>query len=146
MIAIFSQGFTIKPQTITLEPQTPQPDFKAAHNHIATHLQEGDVLIVGNTVPARIYNNTPNYWLRYSLTGKTTTATTDRFTGIPAIYEPEQLKQIESTTTGTVWIVIDQLAATRIPKEMYTTIQEEYEINWSKRNNAWSAIWIAKSK
>ncbi len=141
-LTIFSSGFVLIPEkTVFLERETPQPNFKGAYEFILENDSNNSTLIAANTVPAILYYKNPDFWLRYSLTGKPINYTSDVYTGSPAIINLNNITSINSS----YYLVIDQLGMNRINPEVREYINNNLSLEWSDASNYWSKIWVFKN-
>ena len=105
-----------------LEPLAPQPDFDNAFAYLKENSKESDALIVSYPEIAIWYNQTPDYWLAFPISGFSSSLWLDESGGYyertmtPAIVDLDGLEKVYSDNPSG-WIVLDGLSEYRIPSE-----------------------------
>ena len=122
----------IPTDTYYLEPNAPQPDFNSVYDYLNENRNPGDILISSYPEIALWFNQTPDYWLAFAISGFSPERWMDgtriyyKRTMTPAIKNFDDLKNvIETSESG--WIVIDSLAGSRIPKSYWRILKEKTE-------------------
>ena len=116
----FSSLNFIPKKNYSLEPGSPQPNFKEAYKKIKEIKSDDDLIISPYTALSKIYLNDIGLWLPISLSGrkeeleKKLKEGKDYYTGSPIISNDEKLLEIINSKNG--FIVIDQMAKNRIGK------------------------------
>jgi len=124
-VVVFS-GFTFLPKSgYVLEPLTPQPDFKKAHEYIKENIKPDDVIITSQPAITSFYLRRPDYALDYSLTGKPGDSNSVKgkdyeFYQAVKIVSYDELTDITQNNKG--YIIIDSLATNTIKPDMLSLI------------------------
>ncbi|MBE0517083.1 MAG: glycosyltransferase family 39 protein [Methanophagales archaeon] len=126
---LFSTSLNIVPKKeYYLEPMAPQPDFISVYSYLQEHREPDDILISSYPEVDLWFNQTPDYWLAFSIAGFSPsnwmdeTETVYRRTGTPAIKNIEDLEKVyENNQRG--WLILDSLSGSRIPKVYWDFIK-----------------------
>lgn len=122
----FTASLNAIPQDIYyLEPMAPQPNFISAYRYLQEDREEGDILIVSYPEIALWFNQTPDYWMAFSISGFSPSKHMDedqthyKRTMTPAIKNLEELEEVfEDNTRG--YIVLDTLSGSRLPPSYWS--------------------------
>ena len=146
VLLMYGEGLVIVPQTeYYLEYTTPQPDFKTAYGFINENMAESDVIIASYTPMAKYYVGKADYWLEFSISGKTIVRNKsmvyrESYGNAIIVDDVDMLKEI--TRAGSGWIVIDKLASHRISSSItkYIFSNLTYFPEASSNIDSWSGI------
>jgi len=150
LIISLSPEYVIKPHDFyQLENITPQPDFKTAYNVIKkAGFNQDDIIISPYTPLDKIYLGQTDYALPIALTGKPSELNAlkesgfDSYNGSPLIIDAGQLENIATHRHG--FLIIDDMAATRLDKDILDFIRNDLKSFWRKTPGHFSNIWIYK--
>jgi len=118
-------------QMYYLEPRAPQPDFKVVYEYLQQNSSQNDTLVVSYPEIALWFNQTPDYWLAFSISGFSASRWMDdgnyKLTSTPAIKDFNELQQVYFNSSKG-WLVLDSLSKHRISDEYLDFIQENMDL------------------
>ena len=149
LVLVLTKSFIFLPRAdYVLEPLTPQPDFKGAYKFIKKDWSLDKVIISPFSQMDKIYLGKADYWLPISLTGGkqdfefliTQDKKHEVYTNAPIIQNLTQFKDITKNNKG--YIIIDEMSAVRLHKELLDYIKENLGLVWNHDQGLWRRIWV----
>jgi len=143
MAIAMSSGFIFMPKSeVWLEPETPQPDIRAAIDSIQP--AEDDVIITVYTSLTELYLKKPDYWLAFDFSRMDRTEGwlkdgKDKYANVTPILDYAQFKEVTGTSKG--YIILDEMSSKRIDKDIIRDI-EEMELVFEKDDGPWRKVWV----
>ena len=143
MAVAMSSGFIFMPKSeVWLEPETPQPDIRAAINSI--DVKEDDTVITVYTSLTELYLRKPDYWLAFDFSRRDRTGDwlidgKDRYANVTPILDYSQFKEITDSTRG--YIILDEMSSKRIDKDIIRDI-EGMDLVFEKDDGPWRKVWV----
>jgi hypothetical protein len=129
----FSPAFTFTPkERYDLGANAPQSNFRDAYMYVKGNMQPDDVIVSAWTPPSQFYLGKSDYWLAFNVVGTGIDAfvvgNTSReiYTNATVIQNVGMLENVtEKHERG--WIVVDNLAWHKLPREIRDYIEIETE-------------------
>ncbi|MFW6383451.1 MAG: ArnT family glycosyltransferase [Nanoarchaeota archaeon] len=115
--SLFSAGtITLLPRAkYSLEPATPQPDFKSAYNFVSENIRNNSTIISSYSPLAKIYlGKKPDYTFDISLSGHPDSMMSNKGNPNTEIYNNVTLVKNITTLEKADFIIVDSMAAKRI--------------------------------
>ena len=143
MAIAMSSGFIFMPKSqVWLEPETPQPDIRAAINSI--DVKDDDVIITVYTSLTELYLKKPDYWLAFDFSRRDRTEDwikdgKDRYANVTPILDYRQFKDVTGTSKG--YIILDEMSSERIDKDIIRDI-ENLDLVFAKDDGPWRKVWV----
>ncbi|MCK5630477.1 MAG: glycosyltransferase family 39 protein [Nanoarchaeota archaeon] len=145
IILIVQHNFVLFPKEFYyLEPETPQPDFKSAYGYVAQNLNDS-LLVASHPAMARIYYRKADYWLGfdYSNMGKVDhwlkgDKKREVYDNLKPILSYDDLIGINQSFV----IVVDDMAQSRIGKEVVEFMQQNMTLEKVFGNVFWNRVWV----
>lgn len=138
------------PETLAPRPSyayTPQPDWNAAYEYIATNRIPNDKIISSHPHFTKIFLNEAGYWISYDYLGldnRTQYRTADDrefYVGAISIDTLDELKEITQNKSG--FIVLDYMTKDgRLDPAVLIYIESNFPLVFEKRDNSYSHIWV----
>lgn len=131
ILLLFTTSLSLVPQkSYYLEPRAPQPKFSSVYSYLSEHRQPSDTLIVSYPEISLWYDQNPDYWLAFSISGFSPSRwmnkeqTHYKRTMTPAISNIQELESVyQNKTSG--WIVVDSLAASRLSSPYFNFLKNK---------------------
>ncbi len=137
--------FVLKPITYySLEPHTPQPDFKGAYQAIIDQgWGDNKVIVSAFTQLDKVYLGRSDYWLAIGLDGrkldKNKLKEREYYNNAITIKTAEQLKELTESKSG--YIIVDNMTGIRLDREINDLINQQKLIFYNKTGQQ-DPIWV----